>query len=262
MKLADRLENFPGIRMIEIESGLHFNECMQVNTPPYNDNNIRLAIKHAIDRQQSVKLILGGHGYPGNDHPIGKNDRYFASDLEQRVYDPEKAKFYLKKAGLAKLDIELYTSVLAFTGGVDHAQLFKEHAAKANINIKLNQVPGDGYEEEVWAKKPFFQSWWNPRITADMMFTLVYASTAPWNESKFKNANFDKLLLEARVELDENKRKEMFSDMQRIIRDEGGTVISMFANFLFAASDKVGFGEIGNNWDFDSQKCAERWWFV
>ena len=261
-KLADKVRNTSGIQMIEIESGQHFNECMQVDTQPYNDINIRLAIKHAIDREQSVKLVLGGHGYIGNDHPIGKNDRYFASDLEQRVYDPDKAKFYLKKAGLDKLDIELYTSVGSFPGGVDHAQLYKENAAKANINIKLNQVPADGYEESVWAQKPFFQSQWNPRITADMMFTLVYASTAPWNESKFKNEKFDKLLLDARLELDENRRKEMYSDMQKIIRDEGGSVITIFANFLFAASDKVGFDKIGNNWDFDSQKCAERWWFV
>ncbi|BBO83804.1 peptide ABC transporter substrate-binding protein [Desulfosarcina ovata subsp. sediminis] len=261
-KLANKVENIPGIKLIEVESGQHFNELMQVDAGPFTDKNIRLAVKYAIDREQSVKLILGNHGYVGNDHPIGKNNRYFNSDLKQRVYDPDKAKFYLKKAGVGKLDLELYSSVAAFPGAVDHAQLYKENAAKANINIKIKQVPGDGYEEKIWSKVPFCQGWWNPRITADMMFTLVYASTAPWNETNFNNERFDKLLLEARVELDENKRKEMYGEMQKIVRDEDGHVTTMFSNFLCAASDKIKYGKIGTNWPFDSDKCGERWWFA
>ena len=260
-KLADRLAKAPGVRLIEAESGQHYNEVMQTNVAPFNDNNVRLALKHAIDREQSVKLILKGHGYVGNDHPIGRNIPFFASDLEQRVYDPEKAKYYLKKAGLSKLDLELPASDGGFPGGMDHATLFREHAAKANINIIPKQEPEDGYGAKIWNVAPFCQSYWNPRPTPDMMFTIAYISTAPWNESRFNNEKFDRLHREARVELDVNKRKEMYGEMQRIVRDEGGTITSMFANFLFAASDKVRFGKIGNNWDFDSEKCAERWWF-
>ena len=261
-KLADRLGKSPGVKVIEAESGLHYNEAMHTNVAPFNDNNIRLAIKHAIDREESVKLILSGHGYPGNDHPIGKNIPFFASDLEQRVYDPDKAKYYLKKAGLSKLDLELITAESGFPGGPDHAMLFREHAAKANINLIPKKVPEDGYASKYWNVVPFCQSWWYPRPTPDMMFAIVYTSTAPWNETRFKHAKFDKLHREARVELDANKRREMYGEMQRIVRDEGGAVISMFANFIFAASDKVRFGKIGNNWDFDSHKCAERWWFA
>ena len=261
-KLADRLAKAPGVQLVETESGQHFNEVMMTNVAPFNDNNVRLALKHAIDREQSVKLILGGHGYVGNDHPIGRNIPFFASDLEQRVYDPDKAKFYLKKAGLSKLELELPTSESGFPGGVDHALLFRENAAKANINIIAKQVPADGYGATIWNVAPFHQSYWNPRPTPDMMFTIAYISTAPWNESRFNNEKFDRLHREARVELDVNKRKEMYGEMQRLVRDEGGSIISMFSNFIFAASDKVRFGKIGNNWDFDSEKCAERWWFA
>jgi peptide/nickel transport system substrate-binding protein len=114
----------------------------------------------------------------------------------------------------------------------------------------------------IWNVVPFCQSYWNPRPTPDMMFTIAYVSTAPWNETRFKNEKFDSLHREARIELDVNKRKEMYGEMQRLVRDEGGSIITMFANFIFAASDKIRFGKIGNNWDFDSEKCAERWWFA
>lgn len=260
--LADRLGKVPGVNLIEAESGLHYVEAMQTNTAPFDDNNVRLALKHAVDREQSVKLILGGHGYVGNDHPIGRNIPFYASDLEQRVYDPDKAKYYLKKAGLSELKVVLSAGEGGFPGGMDHATLFSEHAAKANINVIPKLEPQDGYGAKVWNHVPFAQSYWNPRPTADMMFTIAYTSSAPWNESRFKNEKFDRLHSEARVELDVNKRKEMYGEMQRLVRDEGGSIISMFANFIFAATDKVKFGKIGNNWDFDSEKCAERWWFA
>jgi len=263
-KLADRVAKSPGVQLISVESGMHYNELMQTDVAPFNDNNVRLAIKYAIDREQSVKLILNGHGYVGNDHPIGRNIPFFASDLEQRVYDPDKAKYYLKKAGLTKLDVEhpLITSGSAFPGGPDHAMLFKEHAAKANINIRIKRVPDDGFGTQYWNKVPFFQSYWNPRPTPDMMFTTAYISSSPWNETHFNHSKFEKLHREASVELDVNKRQEMYTEMQRILRDEGGAVISMFTNFIFAASKKLRFGEIGTNFDYDSQKCAERWWFA
>ena len=80
---------------------------MRCDKKPYTDVNVRLAIKHGVNREELLKKILGGFGYLGNDHPIGRGQRYFNPDLPQRELDPEKAKYYLKKAGLTKLDVEL-----------------------------------------------------------------------------------------------------------------------------------------------------------
>ncbi len=41
-----------------------------------------------------------GYGSLGNDHPVPRTDPYFNSELAQRTYDPEKAAFYAKKAGI------------------------------------------------------------------------------------------------------------------------------------------------------------------
>jgi peptide/nickel transport system substrate-binding protein len=35
----------------------------------------------------------------------------------------------------------------------------------------------------------------------------------------------------------------------------------MFANYVFAVSDKVGHGAFGSNWDLDGERWMERWWF-
>ena len=53
------------------------------------------------------------------------------------------------------------------------------------------------------------------------MFSLLYASDAPWNESQFKNPKFDQMLLQARGELDFAKRKAIYDDMQGDGRERG-----------------------------------------
>ena len=73
---------------------------------------------------------------------------------------------------------------------------------------------------------------------------------------------FDELLVQARGELDEAKRRQMYYEMQKIVRNQGGTVVPMFANYVFAVSDKVQHdGTLAGNWNLDGWKFAERWWF-
>jgi len=67
---------------------------MLTTVAPFDNNDVRLALKYAVDREQLVKKVLRGYGAPGNDHPIGRNQRYHASELPQRKYDPDKAKFH------------------------------------------------------------------------------------------------------------------------------------------------------------------------
>ena len=65
-----------------------------------------------------------------------------------------------------------------------------------------------------------------------------------WNESFWKREDFDKLLREARGELDFDKRKAMYADLQRMVSEDGGEVIPMFNNFLFGSVDNLhGFVE-------------------
>ena len=50
--------------------------------------------------------------------------------------------------------------------------------------------------------------------------------------------------------------------MQQIVRDQGGVVVPMFANYVFAMQDSVAHGPVAGNWDMDGSKFLERWWFA
>lgn len=263
LKTIDFLGKQPGITIKESPGNKHFNYPMMTNRAPYENNHVRMALKYAMDREAMLKTLLGGYGYLGNDHPIGRGQRYFNNDLEQRSYDPDKAKWHLQQAGLSSLDISLDAGDI-YPGAVDGAVLFREHASKAGININVNRVPADGYWDEIWLKSDFCASYWSGRATEDWMFSTAYDSTSEWNDmGPWKNEKFDKLLLEARSELDENKRRTLYHEMQRIVRDDSGSIIPIFASWVMALSDKLGTtDQLAGNWVMDGNKNTERWWFV
>ena len=161
------------------------------------------------------------------------------------------------------LKVKLSAANTAFEGAIDTAVLYKEHAAKAGIDIEVVREPNDGYWSSVWMKKPWSMSYWGGRPTEDWMFSIGYAAGGPWNESFWGNDRFMELLLAARAELNDDKRRAMYYEMQQLVRDDGGSVIPMYANYIDARSDKVAHApEVASNWELDGWKLLERWWFA
>lgn len=261
LKIIHLLKKVTGIQIINITGTKHFSIPMLTDKAPYDNNDVRLGLKYAVDREHMLKFILQGFGSIGNDHPIAPTQKYFASELPQRKYDPDKARFHLKKAGILDHTFKIHAADAAFVGAVDAALLFKEHAAKAGIKIAVQREPDDGYWSKVWMKKPWVMCYWSGRATVDWMLSTTYAQDATWNDTFWKHDRFNRLLKAARAELDEAKRREMYVECQKIIRDEGGVVIPLFANNIEGAIKKVRFEKPAGNWEMDGHRAAERWWF-
>lgn len=261
LKTARLMARNPDINVHSVAGNQHYSFPMLTNRGPFDDNNIRQAVKWGINRQELVDKILMGFGAVGNDHPIGSGQRYFNADLEQKSFDPDKARFFLKQAGLDSIDLELSSSDAAFPGAVDAATLISNSAAKCGINVKVKREPNDGYWSEVWTKKPWCASYWAGRPVEDLMFSLAFKSGVAWNESFWSHDKFDKLLVEARAELDSAKRREMYGEMQEIVANQGGVAIPMFASYVFGTRPTVGHPEtFGSNYDVDGSLFMERWW--
>jgi len=264
LKMVKRLSSVNKVRVLDVPSRTHYTMPMQGDVAPFNNPDVCMALKYAIDRQELLDTVLQGYGRLGNDHPIGPAFRYHASDIPQRSYDPDRAKYHVKKAGLGSLSINYNCAKdIAFAGAVDGGVLFKESAAKAGIKINVIQAPSDGYWSEVWLKKAFCASYWGSRPVEDMILSLGYLSDSQWNESHFKNEKLDKLVLSARAELNETTRKEIYRDIQLIIRDEGTTIIPVFTNLVHGLSKKIGTSDqIGGGWEMDGGHFLKRWWQI
>lgn len=237
-KVVELVKRIPGVQINNVSGRGFYPFNIFCNTAPFDNNDLRMALKLAMDREELLEKILLGYGKVGNDFPI--NDAYplFPSDIEQRTFDPDKAGEYYKKSGHSGA-ITLRTSDVAFPGAVDAAQLYQQSCAKAGITIEIKREPGDGYWSEVWNKQPFSLSYWGGRPTQDQMYSTALLSTADWNDTRFLRPDFDKMVLAARAELDEDKRKALYQDMAMVVRDEGGTMVPFFNQFIDASSDKL-----------------------
>ena len=262
LKTLELLRRRPGLEILNLPSGSTVTMPMHVTAAPFSDNNVRMALKLAMDREELIEKIVFGTATLGNDFHISPNMPYYPDGIEQRTYDPDKAKWHLKEAGMEGLTLDVSASDSIMPGAVDFVTLYAEQAKAAGISLKPVREPGDGYWADVWLKKPFIFSKWGARPTPDMIYTLAYQSGAPWSEAFWSNEQFDKILLEAKAELDDARRAEMYRDMSVLLRDEGGSIVPMFTNYVYAHSDKVGHDEtVSSTWELDGARAYQRWWF-
>jgi peptide/nickel transport system substrate-binding protein len=262
LKTIDLFEKIKGVDISVVTGTFHYSMPMLLDMAPYGDNDVRMALKLAIDRQDFLDRVLNGYGELGNDHPIAPANRFFANDLRQRQYDPDKARYHLKKAGMQDHEFKLHTSEAAFQGAEGAALVYQEHAKKAGIKLQVVREPSDGYWNDVWTKKEFCMSYWSGRPTEDMMFSLVYAGDASWNETHWNNRKFNDLLIQARKELNDKKRAEQYAEMQQICRDDGGSIIPAFPKIVEANSDTISYGPLSGFYENDGNRNTERWWFA
>jgi peptide/nickel transport system substrate-binding protein len=261
-KTVALLQKAPDIDIVSAKSSAQTVIAGMVDQGPTADPNVRLALKFALDRQRVLESIYKGYGQIGNDHAIAPGDPYYCKDIPQRVYDPERARFYIRKAGLENQEIALYTAETPGPGAVELAVLFQQSAAAAGINIKVNRVPPETFWPNTWLKQPLIVSGWNSRFSPDGIFADAFTKGARNNETHWANDRFEKLMIEARGVLDFTKRKEMYCEMQRLLHDDGGWVGPCFYDLIDAKRSRVRGMEPDPMGNMSGYRVCERIWLT
>ena len=222
----------PSITLTKAPGGTAVTIGMFIDTPPFNDVRVRQAMKLVIDRQAIVDTALLGFGIPGNDNPIlpTSPDAYSSTVLKQ---DIGKAKQLLAEAGHPDgISVDLHAADL-MPGTMAMVQAYQQMASQAGIKINIiNDSPGE-YWDTIWLKQPFAVSNWGMRTTPAAL-SVAYRKTAKWNETHFFFDKYDALLDKAATTLDPDARRKLYQEAQRMITEEGGVIIPMFANIVAA----------------------------
>ncbi len=234
-----QVEETYGYAVKETPSGLFTDLIMRVDNYPGNNPDFINAMKYLFDRDVVKRALFRGYATVANDHPVPPNHPFYNTDLPQREYDPDRAAFLLKRAGLGGARLPLFCSPAA-SGSVDMAALLQLSAAEAGLKLGVNRMPADGYWSNHWGKHPLSFGNVNPRPSLDLLFSIFFKSDAPWNLSRWNNPQFDQLLLAARAEGDQAKRKQMYYDMQTLVHDHSGIGIPVFMSFLDGYDQRIG----------------------
>jgi len=207
------------------------------DTPPFDNNDLRLAIKYATNRQQMLDLYYQGKGALMNDTPI---PGFIEGGLDVvRELNIKKAKEHLSKAGYPN-GIDLKFEFGKFTNEDQWATIWQQQLAQVGIRIELQQRPTDGYWGDVWLKEghPFAYSGWNVRPTHAAL-GLWYVSTANWNESRFKSETFDANYAKAKATVNKRERIKLYHACIREVADHAGHFVPFIQSFMDATTRKV-----------------------
>jgi peptide/nickel transport system substrate-binding protein len=233
-----RINQSPGHAVFETQAGQYTDLVIRRDAGPGVNPDFVLAMKYLQDREQMKRAVALGHAVLANDQPIDPTNRFHFAGLPQRAFDPDKAKFHLQRANLGGAAIPVVVSPAA-QYSVELGLVLQQSAQKAGLNLEVKRMPADGYWSNHWMKTPVGFGAVNPRPSADTLFTQFFKSDAPWNESGWKNDQFDQLLLAARAETDLAKRKKTYADMQVLVHEHGGIGIPLFLANIDGHSKKL-----------------------
>ncbi len=244
-----------GIKTVVSHSGEIIPFTMRVDQPPFNDVNVRQAMRLLVDRPQMIDSALDGYGVVANDLFSPYDPDFDHSLVRPAQGDIQQAKFLLKKAGQEGLTVTLTTSAVA-TGTVAMATVLAAQAKAAGVTVKLSNVPAGTFFGPNYLKWPFAQDYYNyyPYL-AQVAESMLKAS--PFNETHTDNARYTNLYNQANAAASPSLRKEIISEMQAFDFNEGGYIVPAYIDVLDAYSDKItGYtaGKVGqplSNFDFE-----------
>jgi peptide/nickel transport system substrate-binding protein len=244
-----------GVRTVVSHSGEIIPFTMRVDQPPFNDANVRQAMRLLTDRPQLIDSALDGYGVVANDLFSPFDPDFDHSLVRPAQGDIPQAKFLLRKAGHEGLTVSLTTSAVA-TGTVAMATVLAAQAKAAGVTINLNNVPSGTFFGPNYLKWAFAQDYYNyypylPQVAESML------AASPFNETHTSNPHYTNLYNQANATADPSLRREILHEMQVFDYTQGGYIIPAYIDVLDAYSDKVtGFtaGKVGqplSNFDFE-----------
>ena len=229
----ERISQAPGIKAKRIPSGRFVNITMRQDHKPFNDVRVRKALAMSIDRPTLVDVVLEGLGRPAYDNLLSPEYQY-AIKTPEITYDPDSAKKLLAEAGYPD---GLKLTLVASNRPAIRAQVavaLKEMAKPAGFDIDVQTMSHDTYLAEVWMKGDFYMGYWGMQATEDAAFNLLLTSNASYEDTGWKNKDFDKLVSDARATTDDSKRRELYTQAQELMLKDTPYIVPIFEDILTA----------------------------
>jgi len=221
----------PHLKTSSTETATTYVIRMRTDQEPWNDNRVRQALKLCQDRKKMLQLAGFGEGVTGMDAHAAQCQPDVA-DRETPSAGPRKAKKLMEEYAKDK-GITLPVKVILESKNDDQepalAQALKQMAAPVGIHIDLQLSQPSKYWEK-WTEVNFGITRWSHRALATMLMTLAYAEGAKWNETKWKDDEFNSLLTQAKNTLKMAERKEIVGKIQDIMQERGPVATPYFVN--------------------------------
>lgn len=229
------LDSPMGLRLVNSAAVLTAPFVMDTSKAPFDDVNVRKALKLAVDRKRMVQAVYAGFAGPGNDMFGLGYEGY--PDVPQTTYDPDQAKSLLAKAGHSRLPLEIVVTA-GETGQLEAATVLQQTAKAAGIDLTIRNVPTGDFWSSYWMQVPFFPTWWTRKPFATQ-YGQSMAVGAPYNEARWDRPDLDEKFRKAQGTLDDAVRAQMYADINKVHHEEGGHIITTWSNPIDLVTPRV-----------------------
>jgi peptide/nickel transport system substrate-binding protein len=214
-----QLQGRSGISLAPITVGRWYALQWHVFKEPFNNEKLRQAIAHGIDRKRINDIVMDGKGTI-SDGPTPPGLWWFDPAIKSYAYDPGKSKALLKEAGYSN-GFEFTLSTPQVTALSQINQLVQEQLEAVGIRLKLEPVAqSEWYAKLVRKETNFSPNRWTQRPDPDGLLYILFHSKGYANTTGYNNARVDALLEQARQSFDEVERRKLYSEVQVIIARE------------------------------------------
>ena len=213
-----------------------------IDKKPFDDVRVRQAISMLVNQDEILEGIYDGFGMPAIG-PLAPGVFGHNETMKPLTYDPEKAKELLKEAGLE----DGFTTTIWTNDNpqrMDTAILLQQELKQANIDVNIEVMEWGAYLDKTGNGEHdmFILGLSNPVGDADYFLTQLFHSSnkgLSGNRTYYDNAEVDRLLDEARQEIDETKRLNLYNEVQEILIEEAPMVYIHHQAYLTGVSQKV-----------------------
>jgi peptide/nickel transport system substrate-binding protein len=235
------LSKDPNINMIPVTSASTRVLRMRVDLKPWDDNKVRTALKICQHHEKLLSLVYFNEGLQGQDfHVYQLHPEYCEKPIPK--YDPQRAKQLLKEAGYAN-GIDVNLAVGTWPDVVRYAEVLKQDAAPAGFRINIQTMPTSQYWEK-WTEVDLGITPWMHRPIGTMVLNLAYIADdagkpVPWNETRWSDPEFSKLLKEANGLINVDERRKVFCKLEDIQQQRGSIGIPYWRNAWYCLRKNI-----------------------
>ena len=211
--------------------------AMNHSKKPFSDPKVRQAITLAIDRKAVIQGAMSGFGTPIGSH-MDPTNPYYVDLSGLYPYNPEKAKQLLTEAGYPKG----FEAVLKLPEPYAYArrsgEVIADQLSKVGIKLTLEVI-----QMGQWVDRVFKNADYDLTVMghAEPFDIEIYGKANYY--FRYSNPKFQEMLKKAEEEINEQTRKKIYADLQKLIADDFVNVY-LFINPALPAMKK----EVQNWW--------------
>lgn len=228
-----QLETMPG-------GGIALTLVFNVNKPPLDDLNVRLAIAHAVDPGVINKAIFFGRAIEADAGMWPTGAWVHEPDAERPYYDVEKARRYLAKAG-REGGVE-FTAVTHHNPLlVSSAEVVRAMLKKIDIHMDIDVLSSGPATERFnhGQEYPMFITSWSRYPEPDWMASLAYKSDGYYNPGNVPRPDVDELVELGASLYDKEARREVYLAINRTVLGEAWFTPLLYGVTYAAAPKRV-----------------------